>query len=64
MFPNSPKVHTPPLAVLTQVTALAILSGTSLKQYRKLLVYKCSKYFSELLQFPYRRNFYAAALPG
>jgi len=63
-FLNSPEVRAPPLAVLTQVTALAILSGTSLKWYGKLLVCKCNKYPSELILFPYRRSFHTAALPG
>lgn len=61
-LPNSPEVHTPPLAVRTQVTALAILFGTRLKWYRKLLSYKCNKHSSELILFPYRRNFYRAAI--
>lgn len=53
--------HTPPLALLTQDTALATISGTSLK-YGKLSVYKWDKYSSELILFPYRGNFYTAAL--
>lgn len=61
-LPISPEVHTPPLALLTQVTALAILSSTRLKQYKKLLIYKWNKYSSELTLFPYRRNFYSAAI--
>lgn len=60
--PNSPEVHTPPLAVQTQVTALAILFGTRLKWYRKLLIYKCNKHSSELILFPYRTNFHSAAI--